>query len=426
MKRVTFDVRACRRQFPSLDLEVNGLPAAYFDGPGGTQVPQRVIDAVVRYYERSNANHEGRFQTSQESDAIIAGARQAMADFLGAASPDEVAFGNNMTTLNYMLSRALGRSMKPGDEVVITDLDHEANRAPWLALEENGIVVRSVRVNTDTCTLDYRDFEEKVNRRTKVVAAGYASNAVGTVNNVRWITDLAHSVGAACVIDAVHSALHVAVDVADIGCEFLLCSAYKFFGPHVGILYGRKDAFESLNTYKVKPQIPAPPYKIETGTLNHEGIAGVTEAVDFIASLGSGTAAGGACACCASCGAGVSRRQAVIAGFEAIESHERPLFVELMKGLKSIPGVTVYGLSADDRRTPTVAFRLEGKSPGDVAEYLGARGVFVWDGDFYATTLIERLGLADKGGVVRAGVAPYNTLDEVSRLLVAVSDLVER
>lgn len=432
--KAVYDVEACRAQFPSLKQKVNGRPAAFFDGPGGTQAPQRVIDAVVRYYENSNCNTHGAFKTSRETDEVLAGARQAMADFLG-CSAGEVSFGNNMTTLNYALSRALGRRMKPGDEVVITDLDHEANRGPWLALEEQGVVVRSVRVNLADCTLDYRDFEEKVNSRTRVVAVGYASNAVGTINDVKWATALAHSVGALCVVDAVHSALHVVADVNQIGCDFLLCSAYKFFGPHVGVMYGKRDVFERLETYKLKPQDDRPPYKIETGTLNHEGIAGVTEAVNFIAGLGRESlarqgAAGDAFSSSACSGAAYRalsvRRREVVAGFDAIESHERPLFCALMDGLDSIPGITVYGLPARANRTPTVSFRLDGKSPAEVAEYLGDRGIFVWDGDFYATTLIEKLGLADKGGVVRVGIAPYNTIDEVNRLLECLGELARK
>ncbi|MGE5542984.1 MAG: cysteine desulfurase-like protein, partial [Bacillota bacterium] len=375
MKTGVYDVEKCRGQFPSLTQEVNGYAAAFFDGPGGTQVPQRVIDAAVRYYTNSNCNTHGAFKTSRETDEILAGARQAMADFLG-CSAGEVAFGNNMTTLNYALSRALGRTMKAGDEVVITDLDHEANRGPWLALEERGVVVRSVKVNLADCTLDYRDFESKVNARTKVVALGYASNAVGTINDVKWAAELAHSVGATCVVDAVHSALHLAADVKDIGCDFLLCSAYKFFGPHVGVMYGKRDLFERLGTYKLKPQDDRPPYKIETGTLNHEGIAGVTEAVNFIASLGGEDGA--------TSGTAASRRNRILAGFQAIESHERPLFRTLMDGLDSIPGTTMFGLPANARRTPTVSFRLKGKSPAEIAGYLGDRGIFVWDGDFYA------------------------------------------
>ena len=456
------DLSFCRQQFPALDLRVNGHMAAYFDGPGGTQVPTRVIEAVARYYREANANCHGEFTTSRRTDEIIAAARQAVADMLGAASADEIAFGPNMTTLNFALSRALGRALAPGDEIIITDLDHEANRSPWQALEEKGVVVRSVRVNLPECTLDYDDLERAVTTRTRVVALGYASNAVGTINDVKRAASIAHSVGAVCVVDAVHYALHGAIDVRDIGCDFLLCSAYKFFGPHVGILYGRRDAFERLATYKVRPQSPKPPHKIETGTLNHEGIAGVIEAIEFIADLGtavreadfgtpaqrpaaalSGSASKGAATLKVSApqpepGAAqppdadhkakepAGRRSRILAGFAAIELHERPLFAMLMDGLASIPGVTVYGLPAHGERTPTVSFTMAEKHPADVARFLGDRGIFVWHGDFYATTLIERLGLAESGGVVRVGIAPYNTAEEVNRLLEALREYARK
>ncbi|MDI7247438.1 MAG: aminotransferase class V-fold PLP-dependent enzyme [Bacillota bacterium] len=480
------DLSFCRREFPALDLRVNGHMAAYFDGPGGTQVPARVIKAITRYYQEANANCHGEFVTSRRTDGTIAAARQTVAEMLGAASPDEIAFGPNMTTLNFALSRALGRALTPGDEIVITDLDHEANRSPWQALEERGVVVRSVRVNLPECTLDYDDLERAVNARTRVVALGYASNAVGTINDVKRAASLAHSVGAVCVVDAVHYALHGAIDVRDIGCDFLLCSAYKFFGPHVGILYGRRDAFERLAAYRVRPQSSKPPHKIETGTLNHEGIAGVIAAIEFIASLGAalprgatagfppmdkgksgeyttaaaggsqppsaphldgsassgwgragqlqagglGTPADAATSKAARDKAGdaemaeiPARRPHILAGFTAIELYERPLFAMLMDGLASIPGVTVYGLpAAVGERTPTVSFSVAGKHPADVARFLGDRGIFVWHGDFYATTLIERLGRAESGGVVRVGIAPYNTTEEVSRLVEALKE----
>ncbi len=434
------DLSHCRREFPALELAINGHEAAYFDGPGGTQVPRRVIEAVTRYYEEANANCHGEFLTSRRTDQAIARARQAAAALLGAEDADEIAFGANMTTLNFALSRALGRTLGPGDEIVVTDLDHEANRGPWLALQEKGVTVKSVRVNLPECTLDRGDFERAVSPRTRVVALGYASNAVGTVNDVKWAAALAHSVGAACVVDAVHYAPHAAIDASGLGCDFLLCSAYKFFGPHVGILYGRKDAFERLETYRVRPQSPAPPHKIETGTLNHEGIAGLIEAIDFIAGLGDevlGEEVAGEReigeASCARCRGGAtsapasapraSLRSRVVAGFNAIETYEKSLFRMLMSGLVAIRGVRVYGPPVDADRTPTVSFTIEGRHPRDIAESLGNLGIFVWHGDFYATTLVERLGLARSGGVVRVGLAPYNTEEEVRRLLEALGAL---
>ncbi|MCR4403387.1 MAG: cysteine desulfurase-like protein [Firmicutes bacterium] len=431
------DLSFCRREFPALSLHVNGQTAAYFDGPGGTQVPIRVIEAVERYYKEANANSHGEFATSRRTDEIIAAARQAMANMLGAASADEIAFGANMTTLNFALSRALGRTLTSGDEIVITDLDHEANRSPWQALAERGVVVRSVRVKVPECTLDYDDLERTITTRTKIVALGYASNAVGTINDVKRASSLAHAVGAVCVVDAVHYAPHGAIDVQDIGCDFLLCSAYKFFGPHIGVLYGRREAFERLAAYKVRPQNSAPPYKIETGTLNFEGIAGAIQAVEFIASLG--TAPGTAVQSSGNGGAattlgkrhdlafgGSTHRSRILDGMRAIDLHERQLFSRLMEGLAAIPGLTVYGLPACAERTPTVSFTVEGERPVDVARFLGDRGIFVWHGDFYATTLIERLGLAERGGVVRVGLAPYNTDEEVDRLLSTLEECSRR
>ena len=411
------DLSFIRAEFPSLQLRIDGQPVSFFDGPGGTQVPKCVIDAVVRYLIFENANTHGAFLTSQKTDEIIEEGRRSMADFLG-ADPSEIAFGANMTTLNYALSRAIGRDLGPGDEIVITDLDHEANRGPWLDLAELGVVIKSVRVNTEDCTLDMDDFEEKVGPKTRVIACGYASNAVGTVNDVKRVVEMGQEVGAITVIDAVHYALHGSIDVKNLGCDFLLCSAYKFFGPHLGVLYGRKDAFRSLKTYKLAPQEEAPPAKIETGTLNHEGIAGAIAAVDFISRIGErflDTSRGVP-----------SRRDLVIAGMTAIEEYEKPMAKRLIEGLMQIRGVKVYGPPIDGPRTSTVSFTLEGKTPKEVASDLGRRGIFVWDGDFYATTLVKRLGLAESGGLVRIGLAPYNTPEEVERLLEAIESIAIR
>lgn len=413
-KTPAVDLSFTRAEFPSLQLRVDGQPVSFFDGPGGTQVPKCVIDAVVRYLTFENANTHGAFLTSRRTDETIEEGRRAMADFLG-ADPDEIAFGANMTTLNYALSRGIGRDLGPGDEIVITDLDHEANRCPWLDLEELGVIVKSVRVKAEDCTLDMDDFEEKVGPKTRVIACGYASNAVGTINDVKRIVEMGRQIGAIIVIDAVHYALHGSIDVKDLGCDFLLCSAYKFFGPHLGVLYGRKDAFRRLKTYRLAPQEETPPAKIETGTLNHEGIAGTIAAIDFISRIGQR---------CSKASSGVpSRRDLVTAGMSAIEAYEKPMAQRLMDGLEKIPGVKVYGPPKDSPRTSTVSFILEGKTPQEVASDLGRRGIFVWDGDFYATTLIKRLGLAESGGLVRIGLAPYNTYEEVERLLEAVESI---
>lgn len=411
------DLSFCRDQFPALEMKVNGQPVIYLDGPGGTQVPRSVAEAVADYLLRANANTHGLFATSHRSDELLGEARGAVADLLGAA-PDEVAFGANMTTLNYALSRALGRELKPGDEVVITDLDHEANRGPWLALEEKGVVVKSVRVDPDKLVLDWTDLESKVGRKTRILAIGYASNALGTVNDVKRASALARQVGAVSVIDAVHGAPHLPIDVRDIGCDFLLCSAYKFFGPHIGILYGRADAFDRLRPYKLRPQDDHRPFRIETGTLCHEGIAGTTPAVEFIASLGRRAAEA------AGARGPKGRRAAVVAGMEAIQAYEDGLAKKLRDGLRAIPGTRVFSAPEDTVRTPTVSSTYPKLRSDEMAKALGRQGVFVWDGDFYATTLVyDRLDLTARGGLVRMGLAPYNTEDEVERTLETVERL---
>lgn len=416
MDRPVPDLSTCRRDFPALSRTVHGHPVAYLDGPGGTQVPYPVIEAMGRYLARSNANTHGAFATSRETDEAIAAARRAAADLMG-ADPDEVAFGANMTTLNFALAQALARSeLGFGDEIVVTELDHQANVDPWLALAEQGFVVHQVRVDPETCTLDMADFERKLSGRTRVVAVGWASNAVGTVNDVRRIVSLAREVGALTVIDAVHYAPHGPMDVRELGCDFLLWSAYKVFGPHLGVLYGRREAFAALRTLKVQPQSDRPPEKIETGTLNHEGLAGLVAAMDYLAALGRPYRERYA--------PGVAgRRGDLLAAMHAIRAYEEGLLRRLLDGLQSMPGIRVYGPPRGHPRTPTVSFTLAGRAPREVAAYLAERGIFVWDGDFYATTLIRRLGLAERGGLVRVGLAPYNTADEVDRLLAALAEL---
>jgi len=411
------DLSFCREEFPALEMKVGGKPVIFLDGPGGTQVPQSVADAVVDYLLHSNANTHGFFATSQRTDELLAEARAAVADLLGAA-PDEIAFGANMTTLNYSLSRALARELKPGDEVVITDMDHEANRGPWLALEEKGVVVKSARVDPERLVLDWDDLESKVGRKTRVLAIGYASNALGTVNDVKRAAALARQVGAFSVVDAVHAAPHLPIDVRDIDCDFLLCSAYKFFGPHIGILYGRGGVFNRLRTYKLRPQDDRRPYRIETGTLCHEGIAGTIPAVEFIASLGRRAAEA------AGHKVPKGRRAAVVAGMEAIQAYEDGLAKKLRDGLRDIPGTRVFSAPEDTVRTPTVSSTFTKLRSDEMAKALGRQGIFVWDGDFYATTLVyDRLDLTARGGLVRMGLAPYNTAAEVERTLEAVERL---
>jgi cysteine desulfurase family protein (TIGR01976 family) len=419
---MAIDLSFCRAEFPCLSsVKVAGQPAAYFDGPGGTQVPQRVLDAMTDYLIHANANAGQASQTSVRSDAIIARARQALADLLGASSAEEIALGPNMTTLNFNLARALARDLQPGDEVMVTELDHEANVSPWLTIaEDKGATVRWVRVDTGKCTLDLQDLEAKLSPRTKILAVGLASNATGTVNDVARIARMAKAVGATVIVDAVHGVPHMPVDVKALGCDFLLCSVYKFFGPHVGVLWGRPEAFAALRTYKVRPQYDKAPYKIETGTLNHEGIAGSAAAIDFIADIGRTT--DGSDAPLAPVGT-PERRQQLLAGLRAIEEHEAGLLVQLLEGLARIPGLKTYGPPAGQLRTPTVSFTLDGVTPSAIAAALAEKAIFCSAGSFYANTVIDRLGLLDSGGVVRVGLAPYNTADEVDRLVQVVTAL---
>lgn len=416
------DLAFCRAEFPCLaKVTVAGQPAAFFDGPGGTQVPQRVLDAMTDYLIYTNANTGKASQTSVQSDAIIARARQALADLLGAGSPNEIAIGANMTTLNFNLARALARNLNPGDEVVVTELDHEANVSPWLSIaEDKGAKVQWVRVDTETCTLDMHDLEAKLSPRTKILAIGLASNATGTVNDVVRAARMAKAFGATVVVDAVHGVPHLPIDVKALGCDFLLCSVYKFFGPHIGVLWGEPQAFGALNAYKVRPQYDYAPYKMETGTLNHEGIAGSAAAVDFIADLGR--KARGSGAPLAPVGT-PERRQQLVDGLTAIEEHEAMLLAKLLAGFATIPGLKTYGPPAGHPRTPTVSFTLAGVAPAAITAALGQKAILIADGNFYAKTIVDRLGLTPTGGVARVGLAPYNTLEEIERLVRAVEAL---
>ncbi len=408
---IAFDVEALRRRFPALAIEDRGRPVALFDGPGGTQVPDSVIAAIGDYYRTSNANHDGPFLTSRRSDATVDEAHQAMADMLGAASADEIKFGANMTSLTFHVSRSIGATMAPGDQIVVTILDHEGNVGPWKAIAaDRGLVVRTVDIRESDVTLDLATLDAVLGPRTKLVAVGWASNAVGTINPVAEIVRRAHAVGAWTYVDAVHAAPHVPIDVQAIGTDFLACSTYKFFGPHAGVLYGRAGILDALPAYKLAPAFD----RFETGTGNFEGLAGVTAAVEYLADVG--VAYGGA-------GSGASRRERLLAGMAAIRLHELELYRHLVDGLEAIPGLTMYGITDRarfDERTPTAALRLAGIAPRAVAEALGEEGIAVWDGDFYATGLIERLGLADHGGVVRIGLTHYNTVAEVDRLVAAL------
>jgi cysteine desulfurase family protein (TIGR01976 family) len=400
-----------RAQFPALNQTVNGCPAVFLDGPGGTQVSQRVIDAITGYLETCNANTHGAFATSERTDAVIGAARSAMADLFG-CDPDEVVFGPNMTSLTYAISRALGREIDPGEEILVTQLDHDANVSPWRALEERGAVIRFVDINERDCTLDMNDLAHKVTNRTKLIAVGYASNAVGTINPVQEIVRLAHQAGALAFIDAVHYAPHGPIDVRDLDCDFLVCSSYKFFGPHMGVLYGRRKHLQELRPYKLRVSTEEVPQRWEWGTLNHECIAGITACVDYLANLGRQVKP-----------AAAGRRDALGAAYQAIQKHERGLIGPLIRGLLEIPGLQFYGITDPIRfghRCPTVAVRIAGHAPRELATELGQRGFFTWDGNYYALNLSERLDVEKHGGFLRIGLAHYNTAEEVEKLLAAL------
>ncbi len=410
------DLAWLRQQFPALAQSFDGHPAAFFDGPGGTQVPQRVIDAISDYLARNNANTGGAYATSRNTDVVLANARSAMADFLN-CDPREVVFGANMTALTYAISRSIGRELKPGDEILLTLLDHDANFSPWKALEEDGIVIRTVDVNPSDCTLDMDDLAGKLSPRTKLVAVGCASNAVGTINDVKAIIRMAHEVGALSYLDAVHSAPHHLTDVRALDCDFLVCSTYKFFGPHMGVLYGKAKHLERLRPYKVRPNSDDIPYRWEWGTLNHECIAGITACVEYLADLGRR----------ASSEQPATRREALVAAFEAIHTYEQGLMAELLPGLLAIPGLKLYGIADPARmneRCPTFAARIEGHTPHELATKLGDRGFFLWDGMYYAINLAELLGVSQSGGFLRIGLTHYNTPEEVRGLLKALHEIV--
>lgn len=395
---------AVRASFPVFARRVEGKPIAFFDGPGGSQVPQEVAAAVAQYLTLHNANTHGHFLTSEETDAAMTGAREAFADFLGAGSPREIVFGANMTTIAFHLARSLGREFTQGDEIVVTELDHQANQAPWRRMaEDRGLTVRAVPFIAETMQLDYAAMQQMIGPRTKFVAVGGASNAVGTINDVRRVTEMARAVGAITFVDAVHLAPHRRIDVQALGCDFLACSAYKFFGPHVGILWGRSELLERLTPYKVPPASDDAPERWETGTQNHEGIVGAAAAVNWIAGLAGAPA--------------TDRRAALDQAFELIESHERELFERMIAGIRAIPGTRIYGVPAGEARTPTLGFTVPGAAPDEVARRLGEEGVFVWNGNFYASTVCERLELEDCGGLIRAGLAPYTTAEDVDRLV---------
>ena len=398
-----------RSDFPSLRRQFQGEPLTYFDGPGGTQVPQQVIEAIAHYYTTCNSNTHGSFVTTRESDAMLQQTREAVATFLGAPGPQCVSFGANMTTLNFSLSHAIGRSLKEGDEVVITQLDHEANRGPWLTLKERGIVIREVILKKDGA-LDYDDMKSRIGPKTRLLAIGLASNALGTVNNIQIARELTSKVGAWLMLDAVHYAPHFSIDVKSLDVDFLICSAYKFYGPHVGVLYCREGLLDNLAPDRLKTQDQQAPHRIETGTLNHAAIAGVKAAVEYLASIGNGP----------------DLRSRLVSAMRTIGEHERSLALTFYQGLKSFAGITIYGQPfGEAQRAPTISFTVGSKTAEEVSTLLGERGFCTWDGHFYALRAIEVLGLLERGGVVRVGVSLYNTMEEIDRLLKEVKLISE-
>ncbi len=411
-----FDIDWVREQFPSLKLQANGHAAAFLDSPAGTQVPRQVMQAIQNYMLHSNANTYGAFETSRRTNETILSARAAMADFFNCMA-EEVVFGQNMTTITFALARAIGRELKVGDEIVVTTLDHDGNVAPWRALEEKGVVIRQVDIRDEDCTLDLEDLKRKLSSKTRVVAVGYASNMVGTINPVAEITKLAHEAGALMFIDAVHYAPHGLIDVRTLDCDFLVCSPYKFFGPHMGTLYGKKEHLERFKPYKVRPATNAPPESWETGTQVHELIAGIQAAVEYLAELGRRCEEGAG-----------NRREALAAAYRATVPYERTLVSKLIEGLHAIRGACIFGIidaKRFDERCSTLSLRLGEHNPTEIAAFLGERGIFTWDGNFYALNLSERLGVQKKGGVLRIGIVHYNTADEVNRLLAALREFAE-
>ncbi|HAA59372.1 MAG TPA: cysteine desulfurase-like protein [Planctomycetaceae bacterium] len=413
-----FDLESVRSQFPAFNRTVEGHPVVFLDGAAGSQVPSRVAEAVSGYLIGTNANHGGPFATSVESDAMLDAAHQAAADFLGTADPDTVAFGANMTTLTLAVSRALSSTWQPGDRILVSRLDHDANVTPWtLAAHDAGVAVDHIDIHPDTATLDLDTLHDRITDSTRLVAIGAASNLSGSINPVTEITQAAHRVGALVFVDAVHLAPHRLLNVEAWDCDLLACSAYKFFGPHVGLLWGRRNLLESLKAYKLRPASNQLPDKWMTGTGNHEGIAGVGEAIEYLADLGRDVDP-----------TSESRRQALATAFRAIGDHERELSLGLLDGLVRLPGVTIHGITdADliDQRVATYSITHDQLSPGELAEHLARRGIFTWAGNHYALPVTEALDL-EPGGTLRISALHYNTLEEIERTISALGDVLAR
>lgn len=413
-----YDVKYVREQFPATKREINGFPVAYFNGAAGTQVPQRVVDKMANYLLYHNANKYGYYATSIETKELVMEAKEIIGDFLG-CSADEVSCGYSSTTNNFLLSQAIARNLKPGDEIVITDIDHTGNRSPWIALEERGIVIKSVKVDAEKLILDMKDFASKVTPKTKVAAINWASNGCGTISDVKRMIEMAHSVGALTVVDAVHYAAHRPIDVKEIDTDFLLCSAYKFFGPHLGVLYGKKEVMLKLPTLRVLPIPDDFPEKFETGTPNFEAICGTAEAINFIADIGEMYEENFVSELEGLKG----RRRNIVAGMLAIDEYEEKLSKYLSNQLRKIPGIKIYTVPEGHPHTSTISISMEGKDSAELCKYLAEKGIFTASGNFWAVQLIDKvIGLKDKGGVVRLSFAPYNTMQDVERVVKAIKD----
>lgn len=409
-----FEFQEARARFPALQQKVGELTAVYADGPGGTQCPRSVIKAISEALELGISNLGGKFLTSTRADSMVTGARQAMADFLGADRPEEVVFGQNMTSLNFALSRSIARDWGEGDEIVLSRIDHDANISPWLkAAEDSGATVRWLPFQTETGELDLSALPGILNERTKLVAVTYASNALGSISPLRQIIDAAHGVGALCIVDAVHYGPHGLIDVNALNCDALLCSAYKFFGPHIGIMYAKHDLLSTWTPYKLRPAYDKPPEKWETGTQSIEALHGVTAAIDYIASLSK-------------LDASLPRREHIVSAMSRINAYETELSQRFLDAAEAIEGVKVYGVTDREglsRRTPTFALSVAGVAPGRVADLLGEKGIFVWSGHYYAMTVMEDMGLAESGGLARIGFVHYNSPEELNRVIAALRDI---
>lgn len=416
----TYDVNAVRSAFPALSrVERDGRPVAWLDGPGGTQTPQACLDGITSYLSRSSTNRHGRFAASEETESLVDDVRAGMAAYLGTTDADEVSFGPNMTTITFAVSRAIGQNLVAGDEIILSRLDHDANVEPWLALaRERELVVRWIDIDPHDCTLRIDSLERALGPRTRLVAVGLASNAVGTINPVTSIAEMAHAVGALVFVDAVHAAPHIPIDVSTLGADYLVCSAYKFYGPHLGALWGRRELLEALPAYHVRPAGDTIPDRFETGTQAHELLAGLAGTLRYLEWVGATQGDGPGAA-----GMLEGRRDRLVAAAIAAGAHERDLVWHLIEGISAIPGARVRGITEKERaaeRCPTVSFELEDHTPAEIARRLGSEGLYTWDGDYYAWELIRRLGLADSGGLVRVGIVAYNTRAEVDRVVASI------